>query len=184
MSKRSSDTGPDGEPDQISSPRSAGSSSKSQRLEGQGHVGSGVTKETLKNMLLEKEAKLQKLQKEKKQLLQTVRRQETKIGKLQEELSETKGRKDNSLDVVRVSDSVKETGKSGSWFTPAGSISLAASRFQLRFFFLFRAFWTGTHTLSVFAGEWRVVWPGCKTRQRSCSLEYPSPNLRYNLNMF
>lgn len=135
MSKRSSDTGPDGEPDQISSPRSAGSSSKSQRLEGQGHVGSGVTKETLKNMLLEKEAKLQKLQKEKKQLLQTVRRQETKIGKLQEELSETKGRKDNSLDVVRVSDSVKETGKSGSWFTPAGSISLAASRFQLRFFF-------------------------------------------------
>lgn len=121
MSKRSSDTGPDGEPDQISSPRSAGFSSKSQRMEGQGHVGSGVTKETLKNMLLEKEAKLQKLQKEKKQLLQTVRRQETKIGKLQEELSETKGRKHNSLDVVRVSDSVKETGKSGSWFTPAGS---------------------------------------------------------------
>ena len=74
MSKRSSDDGHDVEPDQISSPRSAGSSSKSQGLEGHGQVGPGATRnvsgdatvETLKNMLFKKEAKLQQLQKEKK----------------------------------------------------------------------------------------------------------------------
>ena len=86
-------------------------------------------KEVLLRILEDKARQVDSLQKKNKLLSQTVRRQKKKIGTLESEIQ----RKDqllqnkSSFEVGRVSDTADESGKSGSWFTPAGAISLAVA---------------------------------------------------------
>ena len=86
----------------------------------------------LTDLLNLKITQLQDANRDKKMLLQTVRRQKHRIsileGKLAGEQLKTKeAQAPHSLDVTRVSDSGGATGKSRSWFTPAGAVNLAAT---------------------------------------------------------
>ena len=82
----------------------------------------------LTKIVQHKNAKLQSVMKQKKLLQQTIRRQARRIKHLQDALSLAKDKsKPKSLDVTRVADDGDVQGKSRSWFTPAGAISLAVT---------------------------------------------------------
>lgn len=123
--KRPSSTGSEqGEDEERSSP-SCGSSSKCQKRDDN----ADKTKEVLLRILENKARQVDSLQKKNKLLSQTVRRQKKKIGTLESEIQRKNQLLQNksSFEVSRVSDTPDESGKSGSWFTPAGAISLAVA---------------------------------------------------------
>ncbi len=118
-------------------PRSAMSKRTSSESDPESSSASGVLSDTKKqkgeslilfqSMIAEKDEKIQKFVKTKKTLQQTVRRQQAKISKLEEELKQEKAAKQTSLDIKRVADKSGTLGKSGSWLTPSGAVSLAVA---------------------------------------------------------
>lgn len=81
----------------------------------------------LRQLLKEKDEHLARSRREKKSLLQTVRRKDVQIEKLEQRLQDEFRAKQKSLDVKRVADKTGVVGKSGSWLTPSGAVSLAVS---------------------------------------------------------
>ena len=81
----------------------------------------------LREMLQERDQRVNQLSKEKKSLQQVIRRQNSKIDKLREELDFEKTSKQKDLDVKRVADKTGDLGKHRSWLLPSGAVSLAAS---------------------------------------------------------
>lgn len=96
--------------------------------------GDGETIRLLKSLLSDKDQQIQKLQKEKKLLHQTIRRQKSKLEKMEDQFNEERESRQNSLDIRRVADKTGDRGKSGSWLTPSGAISLAVSQPESRDF--------------------------------------------------
>lgn len=128
MAKRSSDSGSDGLDDDGQSLGSGGSSSKKSQRVGDRRTNQ-PTVEMLKRLLQEREQKITTLQSERKNLKQVIRRQNSKIVKLEEVVKNKDHEAENkkSLEVTRIADARSVPGKSGSWFTPAGAISLAVA---------------------------------------------------------
>ena len=83
--------------------------------------------DVLTKLVQDKSATIDRLTKEKRMLQQTVRRQQKKIVQLSEENQSLKSSASSNLDVARVADKTGHKGKSGSWLTPAGAVSLAVS---------------------------------------------------------
>lgn len=118
MAKRSSDSDCDSA---ASAASSGGSESKKQKAE----IAESVR--LLKELLKERDQEITKLRAEKKVLQQTVRRQKSRLDKMEGQLEEERSSKQKSLDIKRVADKTGHVGKSGSWLTPSGSVSLAVS---------------------------------------------------------
>ncbi|CAE7303869.1 unnamed protein product [Symbiodinium sp. KB8] len=91
----------------------------------EGH-GSGEN-DRLREQLAQAKAKSRAASAEVKNLRQQVRRQGKLIDKLKADLAVARA-SDKSLEVTRVSDTDAMKGKSGSWLTPGGAVSLAAVR--------------------------------------------------------
>ena len=96
---------------------------RSDRSEGQG---SGEN-EQLREQLAKAKARSRAAAAEVKTLKQQVRRQGKIIDTLKADLAVARG-SHKSLEVTRVSDTDVMKGKSGSWLTPSGAVSLAAAR--------------------------------------------------------
>ena len=91
----------------------------------EGH-GSGEN-DRLREQLAQAKAKNRAASVEVKNLKQQLRRQGKMIDKLKADLAVARA-SDKSLEVTRVSDTDAMKGKSGSWLTPSGAVSLAAAR--------------------------------------------------------